>query len=267
MNVRKRETLKNYFGDGQLPTQVHFADLIDSMLNMADEGFRKTVANGQELYAPVGHETLMSFYRGEYPQEAKWKMNLGADDTQLQFQRQGFASPLLSLDQTQRVGIGITKPPQSTLDVGGTVSSQGRRGSRELPPGEILADGKWHDLTGDLRDCQAFEVMAGAGRKDSGHFGLVHAIALSAYNPGGLLAWRNARRGIRQTQAWWGRRCDRLELRWDGTHGDKAVYRLQIRTGCNFGKDVKIQAQVCELWSDSQMSASQPASATQGGPR
>ena len=264
MNVRNRETLKTYFGDGQLPTQVHFAELIDSMLNMADEGFYKTVANGQEIYTPVGHHTLLSFYRDESRQQAAWQVNLGAKDNQLQFQRPGSEIPLLSLDAAQGVGIGTTAP-KSTLDVTGTIRSKGRRGSRE-PPAALPADGKWHDLTGDLQHCQAFEVMAGAGSKGSGHFGLLHAVALSAYNPGGLLAWRSARRGIRQTQAWWGRRCDKLELRWHGTHGDKAVYRLQIRTGCNFGENVTIQAQLCELWSDPQMVAGQPAPAAQEAP-
>ena len=37
MSSKNRETLKNYFAEGQLPTEAHFADLIDSMLNMTDE--------------------------------------------------------------------------------------------------------------------------------------------------------------------------------------------------------------------------------------
>ena len=265
MTWRNRETLKNYFGDGQLPTQTHFADLVDSMLNMVDEGFRKTVANGHELYAPVGHHNLLSFYRDQSPQQALWRVSLGPQLDQLQFQAQAGDAPLLSLDTRQRVGIGTTAP-QTTLDVRGTVGSQGRRGLLAAPA-PLLANGQWQDLTSDLEGCQGFEVVAGAGQTGTGHFGLLHAIALSAYNPGGgLWAWWRARRGIRQTQDWWGRRCDKLHLRWHGTHGRKAIYRLQVRTGCNFGEGVRIQAHVCKLWFDPHMASSQPENTAAAAP-
>jgi hypothetical protein len=42
MTTRNRDTLKQFFQEGRLPTSDHFGDLIDSMLNMSDEGFRKT---------------------------------------------------------------------------------------------------------------------------------------------------------------------------------------------------------------------------------
>jgi hypothetical protein len=257
MTWRNRETLRSYFGDGTLPTQAHFGDLIDSTLNMVDEGFRKTIANGNELYAPVGHHNLLSFYRDQSPQQALWRVSLGAQQDQLQFQPGDSASPVLSLDAQHGVGIG-TAAPQATLDVRGTVGSQGRRGMLPLAQERLLANGGWQDLTGDLEGCQAFEVVAGAGCAGTGHFGLVHAIAMSAYNPGGWLAWTSERRGIRRTQAWWGRRCDRLQLRWRGTHGRKAAYRLQIRTGCNFGDQVQIQAHVTQLWFDPHMALGQP---------
>jgi hypothetical protein len=259
MTCRNRETLKNYFRNGQLPTQEHFADLIDSMLNLSDEGFVKSVENGQEIYAPVGHDALLSLYRDQMPHQALWRMSLSPQHDQLQFQSPvSGQEPLLTLDQRQRLGIG-TADPQETLDVQGTFAAQGRRGSLPLP-GPVLANGQWQDLTGDLEGCQGFEVMAGAGQGGSGHFGMLHAVALSTYNPhGGLLSWFRRRRGIRQTQAWWGGRCDRLLLRWSGSQGRKARYRLQIRTGCSFGEGVRIQVHLSRLWFDPHMSGSLPA--------
>lgn len=261
MTSRNRETLKNYFGDGQLPTQAHFADLVDSMLNMVDEGFRKTVSNGQELYAPVGHHNLLSFYRDQSPQQALWRISLGAKQDQLQFQPLNGDGPLLSLHARMGEGAGVgigTAQPKTTLDVRGTVGSQGRQGMRPLPREPLIANGKWQNLTEELEGCQGFEVVAGVGKPDSGHFGMLHAIAMSTYNPGGWMWWRN-RRGIRQTDAWWGRRCDKLHLRWHGTHGRKAAYRLQIRSGCNLGDKVLIQAHVNELWFDRNMSGCAPS--------
>lgn len=257
MTWRNRDTLKSYFGDGQLPTQAHFADLIDSSLNMVEEGFRKTIANGQELYAPVGHHNLLSFYRDQTPQQPLWRVSLDAQQDQLKFQPQDGDSPLLSLDARQRVGIGTARP-QTTLDVRGVIGCQGRRGTLVLPTTPLRANGQWQDLTGDLEGCQAFEVMAGAGQPGSGHFSLLHATALSAYNPGGWLGWWRARRGIRKSQAWWGQRCDRLQLRWRGSHGHQAAYRLQIRSGCNFGEQVCIQAHLTQLWFDPHMGQCQP---------
>lgn len=262
MTSRNRETLKNYFRDGQLPTQEHFHDLIDSMLNMADEGFRKTVAHGEQIYAPVGHDALLSFYRDQMPEQVLWQTGLHAQRDQLLIQSPGLSQqPLLSLDPLQRVGIG-TPNPADTLDVTGHVAAQGRRGNRPLP-GPVMATGKWYDLTEELEGCQGFEVVAGVGLPGSGHFSLLHAVALNTYNPGqGLLGWFRRHRGIRITQAWWGRRCDRLQLRWSGSEGRKATYRLQIRTGCNFGDTLRIQVHLSQLWFDPHMARCQPTAAS-----
>jgi hypothetical protein len=275
MTRRNRETLKNYFREGQLPTEDHFADLIDSMLNMSDEGFRKTVERGEEIYAPLGHDALLSFLRDQNPDSVLWRVALSRARNQLLLQRGDSAgdaasAPLLCLDADQgggqRVGIG-TAAPQDMLDVQGTVRSSGRRGSYQRnAPEPLRANGQWQNLTDDLQGCQGFELMAGVGQKGSGRFALLQAVALNTYNPTwGWLDFFNRKRGIRSTQAFWGRRCDRLQLRWHGgdDQGDKnaksvksgrdASYRLQIRTGCDFGDKCLINAQLTQLWFDPHM--------------
>lgn len=289
MTSRNRESLKRYFREGALPDEDHFADLIDSMLNMSDEGFRKTVEHGFEVYSPLGHDALLSFFRDQDPERPAWRIELGgARDALLVQGRQlpedadaasnanggnggngggngsgngsGAQTPaLLCLDQDRRIGIG-TERPQTMLDVAGTVRSRGREGAytREHPV-VLRADGTWQDLTDDLEGCQAFEVVAGAGLRGKGRFGLVHAIAINTYNPTlGLFNFLNRKRGIRCTHGYYSRGCDRLELRWSGTSGRNARYRLQIRTGCDFGPDAVLQAQLTQLWSDAHMSGGQP---------
>lgn len=280
MTSRNRESLKRYFREGALPDEDHFADLIDSMLNMSDEGFRKTVEHGFEVYSPLGHDALISFFRDQDPERPAWRIELGGARDALLIQ--GRDAPedadetggtpgasggqpasqrpaLLYLDQDRRIGVG-NEQPRTMLDVAGTVRSTGREGAyaREHPV-TLRADGSWQDLTDDLGGCQAFEIVAGAGMRGKGRFGLVHAIAINTYNPTlGLFDFLNRKRGIRCTHGFYSRRCDRLQLRWVGTSGRNANYRLQIRTGCDFGPDVRIQAQLTQLWSDVHMAGGQP---------
>ncbi|TDR82777.1 hypothetical protein [Paludibacterium purpuratum] len=273
MTSRNRESLKHYFREGALPNEGHFADLIDSMLNMSDEGFRKSVENGFEVSALAGHDALISFFRDQEQENPAWRLELaGARDALLLRgsaprdnigeDGQPAAPALLTLQHDlvhPAVGIG-TESPQATLDVAGVLRSQGRQGASarriETP---LLANGQWQDLTDELQGCQAFEVMAGAGHSGEGRFGLLHAVALNTYNPTlGLFNLFNRKRGIRCTHGYYSRRCDRLQLRWHGSSGRQASYRLQIRSGCDFGAGVQIQAQLTQLWFDPHMKGGQP---------
>jgi hypothetical protein len=273
MTIRTRETLKKFFKEGQRPSEDHFADLVDSMLNMSDEGFRKTVENGQELSTPEGRDALLSFFRSQNQDAARWSVGFSRVSDQLLIQQgpagrggesapdtdPGAASaPLLCLDPSQRIGVGEASP-KAELDVAGSVRSRGRLGSFPLNPAPALADGKWHNLTGELAGCQAFEVMAGVSQRGSGRVALMHAVALNAYNPSyGFLNFLNRKRGIRCTHAYYSRRVDRLQLRWQGSSGKNAGYRLQIRTGCVYGKAVEIQAQLTQLWNNPHLDAPNP---------
>ena len=264
MTVRNRDTLRSFFEAGMLPTQDHFGDLVDSMLNMSDEGFRKSAENGLEVSTPAGHDALVSFFREQNQRAALWSIAYGGERDQLAFRPgaatgergQADAPPLLSLDPRGRVGIGTTAPREA-LEVAGVVASEGRLGrygADALPA--PMADGEWHDLTGPLQACQAFEVMAGAGRAGGGRFALMHATVLNTFNPRrGWLDFIGARQGIRAQHMWWGRRCDQLQLRWSGSHGRQASYRLQIRTRCRYGEDVPIRASLTRLWIEAEPKA------------
>jgi hypothetical protein len=261
MTSRNRETLRNYFGDGKLPTRYHFADLIDSMLNMSDEGFSKSPQNGIELSAPVTQDALISFYREQRHKTVLWSMGYGGGHDLLHFQpgsviERKSQTPVLALDREARVGVNIANP-RHTLDVAGVVASEGRRGTYELGRKDgLLADGEWKDITETLHGCQAFEVMAGVGSPGKGRYALMHAIALNTYNPtAGWLEFFSRKKRIRTHDAWYGRRCDRLQLCWEGSSGDNAAYKLRIRTGCNYGKDergkdVLIKVLMTRLWFD-----------------
>lgn len=289
MGEQTRQTLRDYFRAGQLPTENHFGDLIDSMLNMKDEGFRKSPDNGLELSAPTGHQALLSFYRDHDPLRPVWGLGFSPAHERLQLHHrdadEAGLPPALTVDAvrrpadtpeaagtpriSQRVGVG-TETPQHTLDVAGVLGAQGRIGTfgnrQAAPEGgrapllAVPADGQWHPLVDKLGGCQAFEVMAGVGAgAGNGRFALLHAVALNAYNP--LPRWTDRflpRRGISTTRAHYGRRCDRLQLRWHGTHGRGASYALQIRTGCDYGGGTLIRFALTRLWFDPTMADALP---------
>lgn len=255
MTTRNRATLKQFFEEGRRPTSDHFGDLIDSMLNMSDEGFRKTPEHGFEVSSD---EALLSFYREQNGQDPIWSMGFGGDNNQLLL-RAGDGSgtaappPVLALDLGGQVGIGTDRPTVE-LDVRGVIASQGRQGQllRHTPEGApLLADGNWHALTGPLKGCHAFEVTAGVGLPDAGRFALLHAVAMNTFNPQpGWLDFLSRRKRIRSQHAWYGQRCDRLELRWEGSSGRHGTYHLAVRTQCNYGSDCVIQASLTSLWHD-----------------
>ena len=41
MALQDRDTLRNYFRQGSVPSEVHFHDLIDSLVNKVDDGLDK----------------------------------------------------------------------------------------------------------------------------------------------------------------------------------------------------------------------------------
>ena len=296
MGEQTRKTLREFFKAGQLPTEEHFGDLIDSMLNMKDEGFRKSPLNGLEVAAAAGQDALLSFYRDRQPGDARWALRYGKDNDQLQVQagtdrsKPQPAEPppaLLSLDvaqpavpegrathRLQRVGINIDSP-RHTLDVAGVLASQGRMGSfsqRDLEaPGDdasrlltVPADGVWHPIVDKLVGCHAFEVMAGVGgQSGSGRFALLHAVALNTHNPlVGWLDWLNPKRGIRATSAHYASRCDQLQLAWDGKNGKGAEYSLCVRTRCPYDAGVNIRFAITRLWFDPLMDGCQRSAPT-----
>lgn len=291
MGEQTRETLRKFFKAGRLPTEDHFSDLIESMLNMKDEGFRKSPENGLEVSAPGDHHGLLSLYRDRDPREPLWSLGYGKESDKLQFNRgrrdeSGELPPVLCLDVHQalpvdgspghrlaRVGIN-TEQPQHMLDVAGVAAAKGRigtwtSGERLLvePGASVLADGEPHAIIEGLSGCHAFEIVAGVGGgSGSGRYALLHAVAMNTYNPrAGWFDFLRPRRGIRATMAHYGRRCDRLQLRWEGDHakqgkdGKEGTYRLTLGTRCDYGKKVVIRYSITQLWFDPTMSHCQLA--------
>ncbi|MTV36316.1 hypothetical protein [Duganella radicis] len=256
MTRRRRSMLKERFAQGKMPTEVDFGDLIESMLNMLDEGFEKTPEAGFKV-AQVQDGKLLSFYRDISTGNVLWSAGLDKGSNHLSFQDEKNQALLTLASQTsadgiQRAAVGIRQcDPQHELDVAGTVACHarvGRRGELAVP-----ADGNWYDATEYMTGCQAWEVVAGVGAKDSdGRYALLHAFALNAFGRNG---------SITHHQSHFGNRCSRIELRWFRNPDDRLFeFKLQMRVGCTYGEDVWIRYHMTQLWQDTLMleSANKP---------
>jgi len=226
MALLNRQSLINYFKKGSAPTERHIADLIESTVNIVDDGISREGENGFRI-TPVGRsKRLISFYKNFKQVHPEWSINL--DDQQaggLSFQEEQ-NSPLLVLKNGGFVGIG-EENPKSKLDVNGVISSKGRVGS--LHVGQVPADGKWHTIIDQIKEPCAYELMVRAdGEKGSGRYALAHAIALNTF--GGSLS--NGR--INKTSTFYGSFFNRLRFRWTGNLYD---YSLQVKTVRHYGFD------------------------------
>ncbi len=268
MPKNDRKTLKRYFENGRLPTEDHFADLIDSTLNLMDDGFDRSVEDGLEVAQLSDSGKLISFFKYVGDQSPLWFIRVDDNENLILGNPENEKVLLLvSGKDGQKSKIGINnKEPENELHVGGVIRAEGRIGVATKVDKEELtvpADGKWHDITGELRGCQAFEVMAGVGGKRyGGQYALMHAFALNTYNPKGpLFNFLNFKKRIRYHQAYYRSRSDKLKLRWDGTDGRDSKYRLQLKSNTDYGDDqngkkIHIKYYITKLWFDDDMSGS-----------
>jgi hypothetical protein len=281
MARQNRKTLKNYFMQGSLPTEANFADLIDSTLNMEDDGFSRSPEYGVEI--KLRGRRLMSFF--ENPQKnPDWAIRSASGDANLNFVRPGAGgkdAEALRLRELRRKPTSdyLTvppEPPQSKapsgaagnakegektydyqLEVEGTMRSTGRLGFE----GRVKADGKPHDITNVLEGCHALEVIAGVGVRKTGRYGLLHAFALNTCNPTGwYLSFLNLNKRIRPHEAWYLSRADRLKLAWVQVDNpdNRHLYKLQLRSVRNWGSDIEIRYSITELWFDPFMDNASP---------
>ena len=270
---KDRKTLKGYFSRGSLPTERHFADLIDSSVNRLDDGFTHSPDNGWQVAGTDERSRLVALYQDLRKLEAKlpaWLLELPAnDDAQpggLSFSvldaptaapktsppdpTPGAPAPAtqpptvsrLHLQADGKVGIGTTRPTDQ-LDVRGFVASRGRIGmytDDTRASNEVDADGEWHTILSNLQGLNAFEIVAAAyGLPGRGRYAITHATALSAFG--------RSRNRIYQRDAWFWGWFQRIRFRWVG---DLNSYSLQMRTASSYGPGSRIVYHITHLFDD-----------------
>lgn len=283
MPSRNRDTLKKLFEDGAMPSAAMFADLIDSMLNMDDEGFSKSDEHGFEITNIGDSESLISFFKKSRPSEPLWSIKFDGSDNNLIFGKVSakdndlfnkkdaqIAKYLLNLNTSNgqaKIGIGLEQP-QDTLHVAGNVRSEGRRGTvskvNNVYPSP-KADNVWHTIAGPFVGCQTLEVVARAKNDRKKRYGMVHAIAMHTISPvkKNLLSFLGLKNRIRCTHSFYDSFLHKIKLRWKPGK-KKGQYELQIKTNCDYGDGSIIDYHITNLWSDQDPFSGHEAGSEQG---
>lgn len=272
MATQNRETLKRFFGAGKLPTEEHFSDLVDSSLNIIDEGFDKTEEFGFEITPQKStgvSENLISFFRKLTDKLPSWSISYHAKNESLQFKHTDAATnesrTVLSLDKNGKVTVSGSEFKEQMfadseaggnpvrMDIGGAVRSPARLGVGLDSKSCVPADGEYQPITEKLDGLQALEVVAKVELRAEKRFAILHAIALNAYNPSWrILNFWNRSKRIKIHQSYFSGPRDRMKLKWvavkDDDNSGALQYKLCIKSAFRYPSEAKIEYHVTRLW-------------------
>ena len=234
MAIRNRDTLKKKFSEGQRPTEEDFSNLIDSTVNILDDGFSKNSSMGIKL-APLSEKegTVMTFLQDGNNELIRWEIAvIDHKDLRISMVNGEKHQPLLLLKDNGDIELGSET---THVELTGNVRMKSRSG--ELAKA-VDANGKWQDITGFMEGVCAFEVVVACGKRHTGKHAVLVATATHCFG---------SRPKIRKVSSHYGSFMNRVKLRW--VKNDTAC-KLQVRTVSNFGSGVKIHCHLARLWDD-----------------
>ena len=231
MAKTNRRTLKEYFGRGKKPDSTQFADLIDSMLNIVDDGFNKSAEKGL-LLSPLDDEgAVMEIRRNILDGDPAWIVALGKEG-ELLIRRGTDEQALLTIGKDGRIVMG--NEDKIRLEVNGSIQADSFIGG--YLQGKVPADGSWKDI-GDMDyGCIGYHIVAGCGLKGRGRYAIADVTAMHCFG-------KHAR--IRNQRSWFGVRFNKIQFRW---RKEGLNCGLQVRTRSDYGEDVFVHYRISKLF-------------------
>lgn len=231
MAKTNRRTLKEYFGKGKKPDSGQFADLIDSMLNIVDDGFNKSAERGLQL-SPLDDEgAVMEIRQNILDNEPAWIVALGKGG-ELHIHRGLEEDPLLTLSQEGTISLGTKDKVR--LEINGTVHADSFAGN--YLQGKVPANGQWQNIGEMDYGCIGYQIEAACGLKGKGRYALASVTAMHCFGK---------HPKIRSTHSWFGSRFNKIQFRWR-SEGLNAI--LQVRTRSDYGEDVWVHYSIKRLF-------------------
>jgi len=171
VKISGRQRLLAYFRNGKIPTEEHYSDLINSMVHKDDDGFSKDKKNGLKIYSDDSSNNLVSFYKDINSIDPFYIISKDKTDPDCLKLQAFHESESAVEDQSSaiffhtngKLGVGKTCDDQYKAEIDGFVGMQGRIGT--FKSGSVLADGNWQTIIPNLKNGQAFEIVARAGKK------------------------------------------------------------------------------------------------------
>lgn len=231
MAKTNRRTLKEYFSKGKKPDSGQFADLIDSMLNIVDDGFNKSAERGM-LLSPIDDEgAVMEIRRNILDGEPAWVVALGREG-ELKIHRGMDEEPLVVLSQDGRMVLGVKN--KVNLEVSGSIHADSFVGS--YLQGKVAANGQWQNIGEMDYGCLGYHIEAACGLKGKGRYALVEATAMHCFG-------KHPR--IHCARTWFGSRFNKIQFRWRSAGLNCG---LQVRTRSDYGEDVWVHYHIKRMF-------------------
>lgn len=233
MAKRNRQTLKKSFSKGRKPTERDFENLIDSTLNILDDGFFKSPELGMELSPLIGEKrVVMSVFREPGNPEPEWEIAVGtAGELKICRFGEDASTPVIVLNTDGTIEIGSDG---KDIVLKGQLATMGRKGT--YIQNSVPADGRWHDASEEIEGVCALEVVAAAGRRHTGKHAVLVALATHCF--GGSPK-------VKKIRSCYGMFGNKIKLRWVK---NGLACRLQMKTIFDYGDDIRIHYQISRLW-------------------
>lgn len=240
MALQGRKKLKEFFLVGKRPTMEDFEDLIDSTVNILDDGYSKTSKEGMKL-TPKNENGVLMTLCAQTNSKPAWILSVNERE-QLKIEK-------IQEDNYSRKD-GENADPALFLNspktvVNGDIEVRGVRKGTPVK-GELAnslkADGKWHDITNLKYGVYVLEVLATVqGKSGSGEYAVIMAWATQSFGNNRKI------KSVGSHYGFWGHK---LKLRWHKKEVKNGIpiYQLQIKSKLRYkNKNLPINCHITYL--------------------